>query len=66
MLTGTVLCTVQASDRDSEESNRLFDLQIVSVSPQPKELEFYLKQIDTVGTISFKGCLDREVRGLIA
>lgn len=60
------MITVKASDVDSEKKNNVFDLKIVSVTPKPHEMEFYLNQIDGIGTISFKGCLDHEVRGLIA
>lgn len=57
---------VKARDVDGEKKNNIFDLKIVSVTPKPHDLEFYLNQIDRIGTISFKGCLDHEVRGLIA
>ncbi|XP_049436322.1 cadherin-13-like isoform X4 [Epinephelus fuscoguttatus] len=57
---GTILTTVMAKDDDSEEDNRLFDLNIISVTPQPSDLEFYLTQNFQIGAISFKGCLDHE------
>ncbi|XP_049920197.1 cadherin-2A-like [Epinephelus moara] len=57
---GTILTTVMAKDDDSEEDNRLFDLNIISVTPQPSDLEFYLTQNFQTGAISFKGCLDHE------
>ncbi|CAK6957487.1 cadherin-2-like [Scomber scombrus] len=61
-LQGTELITLQAKDDDWTEDNKMFDLKIVSVTPEPQDLEFYLKQIhgSQTGTISFKGCLDHE------
>ncbi|XP_040920169.1 cadherin-13 isoform X2 [Toxotes jaculatrix] len=58
---GTGLIIIKATDADSG-NNKIFDLRIVSVTPKPEELEFYLNQIngDQIGTISFKGCLDHE------
>ncbi|KAK2851634.1 hypothetical protein Q5P01_007910 [Channa striata] len=59
---GTDVVTLKATDDDSDESNQKFDLRIVSVTPQPRDLEFYLTSLSggQVGTISFKGCLDHE------
>lgn len=54
-----------ASDFDTGK-NGVFDFKIVSVTPKPHELEFFLNQRSSTGSISFKGCLDHEVRGLIA
>nr|XP_033484428.1 cadherin-2-like [Epinephelus lanceolatus] len=57
---GAAIITITASDDDTDESNRLFDLKIISVTPRPSEMEFYLTQEIHTGTISFKGCLDRQ------
>ncbi|KAM9350587.1 cadherin-like protein 26 isoform 2-T2 [Symphorus nematophorus] len=57
---GTEVITVSASDNDTDENNKKFYLKILSVTPQPHDLEFYLTQINGIGTISFKGCLDYE------
>ncbi|XP_074499918.1 cadherin-like protein 26 [Sebastes fasciatus] len=63
---GTIVTTLQANDEDSTGNNRLFDFKVVSVNPQPHEVEFYLTQKmdseDTTRTtdILFKGCLDHE------
>lgn len=67
ILTGTVVTTVNAKDGDSYENNKMFDLRIVSVFPKPQDLEFYITQNpgSQTGTLSFKGCLDHEVRGVI-
>ncbi|XP_029973757.1 cadherin-like protein 26 [Salarias fasciatus] len=60
-LQGSELIAVKATDRDLSEKFKKFDLQIVSVIPQPRDVEFYLTQfLDEVGKISFKGCLDHE------
>lgn len=64
MLTGTVVITLVAYDKDAEGRNNQFDMRIVSVTPKPQNLEFFLEQRGKIGTISFKGCLDYEVRGL--
>lgn len=61
----TILLSVKALDKDdSSTKNGTFDLRIVSVTPDPTDLEFYLQQSGTinykVGTIKFKGCLDHE------
>lgn len=63
MLTGTTVITLAAHDKDAEGRNNQFDMSIVSVTPEPQDLEFYLEQQGEIGTISFKGCLDHEVRG---
>ncbi|KAM8753733.1 cadherin-like protein 26 [Acanthopagrus schlegelii] len=59
---GFTLTTVRATDPDTYKRDGKFDLKIISVSPEPHDLEFTLEQIkDTeIGTISFKGCLDHE------
>ncbi|KAF3697091.1 Cadherin-2 Neural cadherin [Channa argus] len=59
---GTDVITLKAVDDDSDEKNQKFDLRIVSVLPQPQDLEFYLTTLSggQVATISFKGCLDHE------
>ncbi|XP_054464733.1 cadherin-like protein 26 [Anoplopoma fimbria] len=70
-LQGTGITTVNANDDDRTEKFKLFDLKIVSVSPQPSDLEFYITQAprtgrntqaSRTGTISFRGCLDHEVK----
>ncbi|XP_071332827.1 cadherin-like protein 26 [Trachinotus anak] len=60
-LQGTDVITVRATDEDSG-NNKIFDLQIISISPKSDDVEFYLTQISgtQTGTISFKGCLDYE------
>ncbi|XP_056157668.1 cadherin-like protein 26 [Lampris incognitus] len=56
---GSHLVTVLANDRDQAGSaNSTFHYDIVSVSPNPPNAEFF---IDDSGAISFKGCLDYEV-----
>ncbi|XP_034151609.1 cadherin-2 isoform X2 [Esox lucius] len=57
---GEVLTVVRATDEDRKDTNNgTFDLKIVSINPKPPEdLEFFLEQQDTTGTIKFKGCLD--------
>ncbi|XP_030280339.1 cadherin-like protein 26 [Sparus aurata] len=59
---GSTLATVKATDSDTSKRDGKFDLKIVSVSPEPHDLEFTLEHLqDTdIGTISFKGCLDHE------
>ncbi|KAK5923958.1 hypothetical protein CgunFtcFv8_000883 [Champsocephalus gunnari] len=57
---GTELTTIKANDDDSTENNRLFDFKIISVIPDPFDLEFYLTQFKSTATVSFKGCLDHE------
>ncbi|KAF3860677.1 hypothetical protein F7725_000932 [Dissostichus mawsoni] len=57
---GTEFTTIKASDDDSTENNRLFDFKIISVIPDPFDLEFYLTQFKSTATVSFKGCLDHE------
>lgn len=64
MRTGTIVTTLKATDKDAEDRNNQFDMRIVSVTPESQDLEFYLEQRGQIGTIFFKGCLDREVRGL--
>lgn len=65
-LTGTDLITIQASDKDSYYQYKQIQLKIVSINPKPHDLEFDLKSRSdgAIGVISFKGCLDHEVRGL--
>ncbi|KAL7859579.1 hypothetical protein SRHO_G00147260 [Serrasalmus rhombeus] len=58
---GTDLVTVQALDLDdSSTGNGLFTFTILSVSPEPTNLEFFIKQQSQTGWISFRGCLDYE------
>ncbi|XP_030590439.1 cadherin-like protein 26 [Archocentrus centrarchus] len=61
-LQGTAVVTIEATDKDRSEKNNKCSLKIISVTPTPKDLEFYLEQIHEqgIGTISFKGCLDHE------
>ncbi|XP_038590697.1 cadherin-like protein 26 isoform X1 [Micropterus salmoides] len=56
---GTEIITIMASDFDTGK-NGVFDFKIVSVTPKPHELEFFLNQRSSTGSISFKGCLDHE------
>lgn len=63
MLTGTTVITLAAFDKDAEGRNNQFDMRIVSVTPELQDLEFYFEQRGEIGTLSFKGCLDHEVRG---
>ncbi|KAM7405019.1 hypothetical protein PAMP_012310 [Pampus punctatissimus] len=58
-LQGMEVIVVKAKDEDSQK-NGMFDLQIVSVTPKPQDLEFVLTQIHETGSISFKGCLEHE------
>ncbi|XP_068997580.1 cadherin-like protein 26 isoform X1 [Embiotoca jacksoni] len=64
-LQGTVVMTMRATDDDRNEDNNSFDLRIVSVTPEPHGLEFYITQLPGTGTgfgtISFYGCLDHEI-----
>ncbi|XP_024147802.1 cadherin-like protein 26 [Oryzias melastigma] len=56
-LQGFDLIRLQVTDADRSEENNNFTLRIVSVDPKPHDLEFYLKEVRTIG---FKGCLDYE------
>lgn len=58
LFTGFDLIRLQVTDVDRSEENNNFTLRIVSVDPKPHDLEFYLKEVRTIG---FKGCLDYEV-----
>uniref|UniRef100_A0A3P8YLA3 Cadherin domain-containing protein n=1 Tax=Esox lucius TaxID=8010 RepID=A0A3P8YLA3_ESOLU len=59
---GEFLTAVIAKDKDKiNTKNSTFDLKIVSINPKPTEdLEFFLDQQDTIGRITFKGCLDHQ------
>ncbi|CAN9515376.1 unnamed protein product [Ophioblennius macclurei] len=58
---GSELISVKATDNDVTDEFKKFELRIVSVSPQQRDVEFYLTQFPKeIGTISFKGCLDHE------
>ncbi|XP_034393782.1 cadherin-13-like [Cyclopterus lumpus] len=57
---GTEEIKIMATDKDKSKKFNSFDLQIVSVHPEPFDLEFDLTQHFQIGTISFKGCLDHE------
>ncbi|KAM6977611.1 cadherin-like protein 26 [Aplochiton taeniatus] len=49
------------SQDSSNTANGTFDFQIVSVTPEPKDLEFFIeKEYLNLGTIKFKGCLSHE------
>ncbi|XP_076133441.1 cadherin-like protein 26 isoform X2 [Alosa pseudoharengus] len=63
---GKDIITVRADDLDdSTTSNGTFDLRIVSVTPQDPDIDFVLAQADTVGKITFKGCLNYEGSGIV-
>lgn len=52
-------------DRDTDtNNNNKFNVKMISVTPKPQGLEFYLEQRGVIALISFKGCLDHEVSGL--
>nr|XP_040048445.1 cadherin-like protein 26 [Gasterosteus aculeatus aculeatus] len=57
---GSELMLLTVTDKDITEKYQLFDFKIVSVHPQPSDLEFYITKRYQTGTISFKGCLDHE------
>ncbi|XP_041952833.1 cadherin-like protein 26 isoform X1 [Alosa sapidissima] len=58
---GKDVITVRADDLDdSTTSNGTFDLRIVSVTPQDPDIDFVIAQEDTIGKITFKGCLNYE------
>lgn len=53
------------SDRDADtNNNNKFGVKMLSVTPKPQDVEFYLEQRGNIAIVSFKGCLDYEVRGL--
>ena len=54
---------MRAEDLDDSKTNGTFDFRIVSVTPQDPDIDFVIEQMDNVGKISFKGCLDYEVSG---
>jgi len=58
------LVTIRATDMDTSMKNKEFSFSLVSVTPEPEGLQFYITQTSDVGVISFKGCLDHEVRVL--
>jgi len=65
ILLGTYVIVVFATDGDSAGTNNgTFDMRIVSVTPEPSGFEFYMNQNNQYGNISFRGCLDYEVRGV--
>ncbi|KAG8002549.1 Cadherin-like protein 26 [Nibea albiflora] len=57
---GTEVVIISASDSDFTESNKKINFKILSVIPEPKDLEFYLISRGEVAAISFHGCLDHE------
>lgn len=67
-LTGTDVIAIKANDLDAENVNQVFNFNIISVTPESQSVEFYITQtvVADVGIISFRGCLDHEVRELIA
>lgn len=65
------MVTFKATDDDTKEGNKDFSFYIISVTPKPQDLEFFLKQArvglkSAIGTLSFKGCLNHEVRTQLA
>ncbi|CAL8325216.1 unnamed protein product [Merluccius merluccius] len=59
--TGGLVTTTIAKDSDNSKSvNGTFDLRIVSVTPKPTDVVFFMYQTGTYGNISFRGCLDYE------
>ena len=60
------MIVLQAKDLDSPTSkNGTFDFRIVSVTPKPSDMEFFIQQNMNYGNISFRGCLDYEVREVL-
>ncbi|KAM4562238.1 cadherin-like protein 26 isoform 2-T3 [Odontesthes bonariensis] len=59
-LQGFGLVTIRAIDTDSSEKNKEFSFSLVSVTPEPEGMQFYITQTADIGFISFKGCLDHE------
>ncbi|CAL8275919.1 unnamed protein product [Boreogadus saida] len=58
---GSYVIVVSATDLDNRNSkNGTFDFKIVSVTPEPSDLEFYMEKNSGYGNISFRGCLDYE------
>ncbi|KAG7261454.1 hypothetical protein CRUP_000944, partial [Coryphaenoides rupestris] len=58
---GTYVIVVYATDGDDKTTNNgTFDMRIVSVTPKPSGVEFFMNQYENYGNISFKGCLDYE------
>ncbi|KAI5095506.1 cadherin-like protein 26 isoform X1 [Silurus meridionalis] len=57
----SLVIRVSASDKDEPTSpNGTFNFLIDSVTPKTDNVEFYIKQNNTIGNIYFKGCLDYE------
>lgn len=60
LFAGSFVVGVLAIDNDAPGTlNSTIDYKILSVTPKTINAEFYLQES---GTISFKGCLDYEVR----
>ncbi|KAI7794592.1 putative cadherin-4-like, partial [Triplophysa rosa] len=60
---GEDLVTVLATDDDQDgTANSLLTFRVVSVTPSPSNAEFFIQQTEgeTIGKISFKGCLEYE------
>ncbi|XP_062397734.1 cadherin-like protein 26 isoform X2 [Sardina pilchardus] len=58
---GGDIITVRADDLDDRTTgNGTFDLRIVSVTPQDPDIDFVIEQVNDIGKISFKGCLNYE------
>ncbi|XP_028850366.1 cadherin-like protein 26 isoform X2 [Denticeps clupeoides] len=56
---GSEVIIVKAEDKDDNKSpNGTFTLRIVSVTPEDRDVEFFLEQKKEGGVIMFKGCLD--------
>ncbi|XP_075898207.1 desmocollin 2-like protein isoform X2 [Nelusetta ayraudi] len=63
---GTNLVSLLVSDRDSDtNNNNKFGVKMLSVTPKPQDVEFYLEQRGNIAIISFKGCLDYEIEGSV-
>ncbi|KAI5612090.1 cadherin-like protein 26 isoform X1 [Silurus asotus] len=57
----SLVIRVSASDKDEPTSpNGTFNFLIDSVTPKTDNVEFYIKQNNTIGEVYFKGCLDYE------
>lgn len=61
-LQGSELINVTATDNDMKEEYKKFLFSIDSVTPEPDDMEFFINKEPDFGngTISFKGCLNRE------
>ncbi|XP_066529159.1 cadherin-2-like isoform X2 [Hoplias malabaricus] len=58
---GTELMSLEAMDPDEKSpGNGVFTFRIISVSPETSNLQFFIKQQQQTGLLSFRGCLDFE------